>query len=55
MKACCLQHILRISTCLIPRDYRKNKKFWEELMASFPWDDTGNIENDMSNNSSIVG
>jgi hypothetical protein len=32
----------------------KNKKFWEELMAYFPWYDTGHIENDASNNSSII-
>jgi hypothetical protein len=32
-----------------------NKKFWEELIAYFPWYDTGHIENDASNNSSIVG
>jgi hypothetical protein len=32
----------------------QNKKFWEELIAYFPWYDTGHIENDTSNNSSIV-
>jgi hypothetical protein len=31
-----------------------NKKFWEELIVYFPWYDTGHIENDASNNSSIV-
>jgi hypothetical protein len=31
-----------------------NKKFCEELIAYFPWYDTGHIENDASNNSSIV-
>jgi hypothetical protein len=31
-----------------------NKKFWEELSAYFPRYDTGRIENDVSNNSSIV-
>jgi hypothetical protein len=31
-----------------------NKTFWEELIAYFPWYDTGHIENDASNNSSIV-
>jgi hypothetical protein len=31
-----------------------NKKFREELIACFPWYDTGHIENDASNNSSIV-
>jgi hypothetical protein len=30
------------------------KKFWEKLIAYFPWYDTGHIENDASNNSSIV-
>jgi hypothetical protein len=32
----------------------KNKKFWEELIAYFPWYDTGHIENDASNNTSVV-
>jgi hypothetical protein len=27
-----------------------DKKFWEELIAYFPWYDTGHIENDASNN-----
>jgi hypothetical protein len=31
-----------------------NNKFWEELIPYFPWYDTGHIENDASNNSSIV-
>jgi hypothetical protein len=31
-----------------------NKNFWEELIAYFPWYDTGHIENGASNNSSIV-
>jgi hypothetical protein len=31
-----------------------DKKFWEEPLAYIPWYDTGNIENDTSNNSSIV-
>jgi hypothetical protein len=31
-----------------------NKKFWEELIAYFPWYDTGHIENNGFNNSSIV-
>jgi hypothetical protein len=31
-----------------------NKKFWEELVAYFPWCDKGHIENHASNNSSIV-
>jgi hypothetical protein len=34
--------------------YILNKKFWEELIAYFPCYDTGHIENDASNNSSIV-
>jgi hypothetical protein len=33
--------------------YLENKKFWEELIAYFPWYDTDHIENE-SNNSSIV-
>jgi hypothetical protein len=32
----------------------KIKKFWEELIAYFPWYDTGHIENDASKNSSII-
>jgi hypothetical protein len=31
-----------------------NKKFWEELIAYFTWYDTGHIDNDASNGSSIV-
>jgi hypothetical protein len=31
-----------------------NKKFWGELIAYFPWYDTGHIENEASNNSPIV-
>jgi hypothetical protein len=31
-----------------------NKQFSKELIAYFPWYDTGHIENDASNNSSIV-
>jgi hypothetical protein len=31
----------------------KNKKFWEELIAYFPWYDKGHIENDASSNSYI--
>jgi hypothetical protein len=31
-----------------------NKKFWEELIAYFSWYETGHIENEASNNSSIV-
>jgi hypothetical protein len=33
---------------------KKNKKFWEELIACFPWYDTDPIENDASNNSYII-
>jgi hypothetical protein len=33
---------------------KSNKKFWEELIAYFPWYDTGHIENESSNKSSIV-
>jgi hypothetical protein len=36
------------------RRMKKYKKFWEELIAYFPSYDTGHIENDASNNSSIV-
>jgi hypothetical protein len=28
-----------------------NKKFWKELIAYFPWQETGHIENDVSKNS----
>jgi hypothetical protein len=31
-----------------------NKKFWEELIAYVTWYDTDRIENDASNNCSIV-
>jgi hypothetical protein len=31
-----------------------NKKFWEEIIAYFPSYDTDRIENDASNNFSIV-
>jgi hypothetical protein len=31
-----------------------NKKFWEELIAYFPWYNMDYIENDVSNNSYIV-
>jgi hypothetical protein len=40
------------STSRVPKDI-VNKKFWEELMAYFPWHNTGQIENE-SNNSFIV-
>jgi hypothetical protein len=32
----------------------KNKKFWEELIAYFPWYDTGHVEHAASNNSYVV-
>jgi hypothetical protein len=32
----------------------KYKKFWEDLIAYFPWYDTDRIENDVSNNYFIV-
>jgi hypothetical protein len=38
-----------------PSTDHSNKKFCEELIAYFRWYDTGHIENDASNNSSIVG
>jgi hypothetical protein len=31
-----------------------NKKFWEELIACFAWYDTDRMENDASNNYSIL-
>jgi hypothetical protein len=34
--------------------YKDNKKFWKELIAYFPWCDTSHIQNDASNNSSII-
>jgi hypothetical protein len=40
--------------CLANIWLKSNKKFWEELIAYFPWYYTGHIENDASNNSSIV-
>jgi hypothetical protein len=46
----------KVSTKHWPRidETEKNKKFWDELIAYFPWYDTDRIENDVSNNSSIV-
>jgi hypothetical protein len=35
-------------------NHELNKKFWKYLIAYFPQYDTGHIENDASNNSSIV-
>jgi hypothetical protein len=40
--------------CSIATESIINMKFWEELIAYFPWYDTGHIENDASNNCSIV-
>jgi hypothetical protein len=34
--------------------WKINKKFWEQLIVYFPRYDTDRIENDVSNNSSIV-
>jgi hypothetical protein len=31
-----------------------NKKLWEELIACFPWYDTGHIENDASKSSIVA-
>jgi hypothetical protein len=42
----------RFPPCRLP--CWKFKKFWEELIAYFPLYDTDPIENDGSNNSSIV-
>jgi hypothetical protein len=39
---------------VFPTNLYINKKFWELLIVYFPWYDTGHIENDESNNSSIV-
>jgi hypothetical protein len=36
------------------RKGKLNKKFWEELIACFTWYDMDRIENDASNNSSIL-
>jgi hypothetical protein len=35
-------------------EFRFKNNFWEELIAYFPWYDTGHIENDASKMSSIV-
>jgi hypothetical protein len=34
--------------------HESNKKYWEELIAYFPWYATGHIENDALNNFSIL-
>jgi hypothetical protein len=44
-----LNNIWKFSTYLT-----ENKKFWEEPIAYVPWYDTARIENDVSNNFSIV-
>jgi hypothetical protein len=41
------------STC-IAEDHYVSKKFWEELIAYFPWYDTDHIQNNSSNKSYIV-
>jgi hypothetical protein len=46
--------ILWHPTSMSDQVHQYNKKFWEELIAYFPWYDTGHIENDASNNSSVV-
>jgi hypothetical protein len=40
--------------CILVYVYAVYKKSWEELIAYVPWYDTDRIENDASNNSSIV-
>jgi hypothetical protein len=45
-------HFISITSTVSDNIY--NKRFWEELIAYFPWYDTGHTENDASNNSSIV-
>jgi hypothetical protein len=37
-----------------PEEHKIYKKFWEEVIAYFSWYDTDRIENDVSNNYSIV-
>jgi hypothetical protein len=44
----------RLNEQFISTQFILNKKFWEELIAYFPWYDMGHIENDGSNNSSII-
>jgi hypothetical protein len=48
---CSFLHDSSVSFLFGPHIY---KKFWEELIACFPWYDTGHIKNDESNNSYIV-
>jgi hypothetical protein len=40
---------------ILERIVRVNKKFWKELLTYFPRYDADHIENDASNNCSIVG
>jgi hypothetical protein len=42
------------SVIISPLSLFWNKKFWEDLIAHLPWYNTGRIENDTSNNSSIA-
>jgi hypothetical protein len=44
----------QLLTCSILFMLTIKKKFWEELIAYFPWYDMHSIENDTSINSSIV-
>jgi hypothetical protein len=46
-------HMPTSSILNIDSKSKNNKKFWEELVAYFPWYDTGRNENYVSNNSSI--
>jgi hypothetical protein len=50
-----VQNLISIRTGVKTKRAMTNNKFWEELIAYFPWYDTGHIENDASNNSSILG
>jgi hypothetical protein len=50
----CTCFITWITICILHDEQTKNKKFWEKLIAYFPWYDTGHIENDASKNSSII-
>jgi hypothetical protein len=47
-------HTVSVLTVPLNNQLKKNKKFWEELIAYFPWYDRGHIGNDRSKNSSIV-
>jgi hypothetical protein len=48
------QHLYAETSLVSLRSLFWNKKFWEELIAYFPWNDTGHIENDASNNFSTI-